>query len=109
MRHQSVGTNLTAGTKTTVFTVPTGYYALWNLCYINNSSGVNKTISAWWYDSSSSTEIVIVNAYPLTSYEFLKFDGGAYVVLEEGDQVRLLSEAGSTMSVVNTFELIRKG
>lgn len=108
MREVSVGNNLTAGSKTTVYTVPTGYYVKWNLCYINNATGVNKTISAWWYDKSINTEIIVINNYPLTSGEFLKFDGGAFVVLEEGDEVRIQSETGSTMSSINTFELIRK-
>ena len=47
MRQISVGNNLTAATKTTVYTVPTGYYALWNLCYIVNHSGNNKTIDVF--------------------------------------------------------------
>jgi hypothetical protein len=38
----------------------------------------------------------------------LKFDGGAYVVLEEGDEIRVESEAASSMSTINTFEVIRK-
>lgn len=109
MREFSVGNNLTAATKTTVYTVPTGYYAKWNLCYVVNNTGNNKAISAWWYDSSAATEITVLSGYILSPTQFIKFDGGAYVVLEEGDQIRLESESGSTMSAINTFELIRKG
>lgn len=109
MREISVGNNLTAATKTTVYTVPTGYYAKWNLCYISNHTGNNKTVSVWWYDSSANIEITVVDAYQLATTQFLRFDGGAYVVLEEGDQVRITPELGSTMSSINTFELIRKG
>lgn len=109
MREVSVGNNLTANTKTTVYTVPTGYYAKWNLCYVVNNTGNNKTISAWWYDSSSSNEVTVLSGYVLSPTQYIKFDGGAYVVLEEGDQIRLQSELGSTMSSINTFELIRKG
>lgn len=109
MREVSVGNNLTAATKTTVYTVPTGYYAKWNLCYVVNNTGNNKTISAWWYDASAAAEITILSGYVLSPTQFIKFDGGAYVVLEEGDQIRLQSELGSTMSTINTFELIRKG
>jgi hypothetical protein len=105
MRPISVGTNLTAGTKTTVYTVPTGYFALWNLCYISNHSGNNKTVSIWWYDSSADAEIYVIDAYQIAATEFLRFDGGAYVVLEEGDQVRITTEAASSMSSTNTFEL----
>ena len=105
MRPISVGNILTAGTKTTVYTVPTGYYALWNLCYISNHSGNNKTVSIWWYDSSANAEIYVIDAYQISATEFLKFDGGAYVVLEEGDQVRITPQSGSSMSSTNTFEL----
>lgn len=108
MREISVGHNLTANVKTTVYTVPTGYYAKWNLCYINNASGVNKTVSVWWYDASNNTEIIVINNYPLTLGEFVKFDGGAYVVLDEGDQVRITPELLAVMSSINTFELVRK-
>lgn len=109
MRSVSVGNNLTAGTKTTAYTVPSGYYAKWNLCYVVNATGVNKTLDVAWYDASTATEVVILSGYPITAKEFVKFDGGAYVVLEEGDKVYLTAEAGSTMSATNTFELYRKG
>lgn len=108
MREVSVGNNLPAGTKTTVYTVPTGYYAKWNLCYVVNHTGNNKTVDAIWYDKSTDTEIRVLDSYILSPSQFIKFDGGAYVVLEEGDEVRLLAEALSDMSAINTFELIRK-
>lgn len=108
MREVSVGTNLVATVKTTVYTVPKGYYAKWNLCYIVNNTGNNKSVSAWWYDASEDEEFAVVSGYVLSPTQFLKFDGGAYVTLEEGDQVHLQSELGSTMAAINTFELIRK-
>jgi hypothetical protein len=110
MKPLSTGNNLTAGTKTTVYTVPTGYYAKWSLCYISNHTGSNKSVSVWWYDSSSTNEITIIDDYNLDARKFLQFGGGgAYVVLEEGDQVRITTETGSSMSATNTFELYRKG
>jgi len=108
MRQISVGNNLTAATKTTVYTVPTGYYALWNLCYIVNHSGNNKTIDVFWYDKSTNIEVKVLDNYVLSPAQFLKFDGGAYIVLEEGDQISCESEAASDMSAINTFELYRK-
>lgn len=108
MREISVGNNLTAATKTTVYTVPTGYYARWNLCYIVNYSGNNKSVTVKWYDKTTNTEYFILDSYVLTHTNFVRFDGGAYVVLEEGDQVYITTEAGSTMSATNTFELYRK-
>lgn len=108
MRELSVGNNLTAAVKTTVYTVPTGYYAKWNLCYVVNHTGNNKYIDVFWYDKSLNTEIKVLDNYTLSAGNFLKFDGGAYVVLEEGDQIRTESETGSDMSIINTFEVIRK-
>lgn len=109
MREVSVGNNLTANVKTTVYTVPTGYYAKWNLCYVVNHTGNNKYVDAMWYDKSANTEIRVLDNYILSPTQFVKFDGGAYVVMEEGDEVRLMSETGSDMSAINTFELVRKG
>lgn len=108
MREVSIGHNLVADTKTTCYTVPTGYYAKWNLCYIVNNTGNNKSVSVWWYDKSTNTEVAIVSGYVLSPTQFLKFNDGAYVVLEEGDQIYAKSELGSTMACINTLELIRK-
>lgn len=107
MRPVSVGTTLTTTTKTTVYTVPTGYYAQWNLAYAVNHSGNNKFIDIVWYDASADTEHFVLDNYVLSPTQFIKFDGGAYIVLEEGDQVRVQAESGSTISVINTFELHR--
>jgi len=107
MRPVSVGSILTTTTKTTVYTVPTGYYAMWNLAYAVNHSGNNKFVDIIWYDASTNEEYFVVDNYVLSPTQFLKFDGGAYVVLEEGDQVRVQVESGATMNVINTFELHR--
>ena len=107
-RPYSVANILSTTTKTTAYTVPTGYYAKWNLCYAVNHAGNNKSIDVLWYDSSSNTEYYVLDNYVISPTQFIKFDGGAYVVLEEGDQIRLQAEADSTFHVINTFELIRK-
>lgn len=105
MRPVSVGISPTAATLTTVYTVPTGYYALFNLLYAHNASGSTKHFTAQWYDASSSTSYNILFEYSLSSKEYLKFDGGAYIVLEEGDQVRVTTETGSTYTFICTFEV----
>ena len=107
-RPYSVGTILTDTTKTTIYTVPTGYYAKWNLAYAVNHSGNNKFIDVLWYDASTNTEYYILDNYVISPTQFIKFDGGAYVVLEEGDQVRAQAEASSVFHLVNTLELFRK-
>ena len=104
----SVGSNLTADVTTAVYKIPTGYAAKWNLMYLHNGSGNTKYITAMWYDASAATEYTILSQYSMASKDYLKFDGGAYVVLDEGDEVRLTPEAGSAFSAINTFELVRK-
>lgn len=108
MREISVGKNLVADTLTTIFTVPTGYYAKWNLMYLFNASGSTKTIMAQWNDASEGTTIYVYNG-TIANNDFVRMDGGAYVVLEEGDTIKMQSEATSTFSTICTFELIRKG
>jgi len=104
----SVGNTLTAGSTTVVYKVPTGYAAKWNLMYLHNTSGNTKHITAKWYDIGTTTEYFILNEYGMTAKEYLKFDGNAYIMLDEGDEVRLTPEAASTFSSINTFELVRK-
>jgi hypothetical protein len=106
-RPVSVGVNLTAATATTIYTVPLGYFAKWNLMYIFNNSGSTKSISAYWRDSSTSTDIYVQNG-TIASKSYVRMDGGAYVVLEEGDTVVMEDEAGSSFSTICTFELFKK-
>lgn len=104
----SVGHNLTAGSTTVVYKVPVGYAVKWNLMYLHNASGNTKTITAKWYDLSANAEYAVLDQYSMASKEYLKFDGGAYVMLDEGDEIRLTPEAASSFSSINTFELVRK-
>lgn len=107
MRAVSVGKNLTAATLTTVYTVPTGYIAHWNLMYVFNNTGSTKTCAAYWHDASENADIYVLNG-TINSKEYVRQDGGAYVVLEEGDKVMMQSETGSTFSTICTFELEKK-
>ena len=105
MREITIGKSLTGGSTTTVYTIPTGYYALWNLAYLFNSTGSTKTVTMSWYDASEDATYDILHDYSLSSKDFLKFDGGAYIVLEEGDQVTCAPESGATFTILATFEL----
>jgi hypothetical protein len=107
MKSISVGKNLTAAVETTIYTVPTGYQAQWNLMYLHNGGGNTKTITVSWYDKSEDTTINIFDAYSLASKDYFKFDGGAYVVLEEGDTVTMTSESGSSFYAICTFLIER--
>jgi hypothetical protein len=105
MRPVSVGKNLVAATKTTLFTVPTRQIAKWTLLWAVNNTSSKKDFTAWWYDKSADVEIRVILDYPLSAKTFLKFDGGAYVTLDEGDEVRVQVETGADCSVLCTFEL----
>ena len=105
MRPVSVGLNPTANTLTTVFTVPTGYYAKFTVMYIHNTGGSTKHITVQWYDASAATTLDILTAYNLTSKEYLQFDGAAYIVFEEGDRLQITTETSSSFSFIATFEV----
>jgi hypothetical protein len=104
-RLHSVGKNLTANFKTTVFTVPTRNIAKWTFAHISNHTGGDKSVSLWWYDSSENTEVVIIDGYNLDARKYVQFNGGAYIVLDEGDEIRVQSETGSAMSITVSMEL----
>jgi hypothetical protein len=106
MRPLSVGSNPAAATLTTVYTTPTGYYSLVKLLYIHNTGGSTKNITVQWYDASTNTSLDILTAYAFTTKEYIQFNGNAYIVFEEGDQLRVTTEAGSTFTVLATFEEI---
>ena len=106
-RPVTVGLNLTANTLTTVYTVPAGYYAKWNLMYLFNNTGATKNIAVYWHDSSAAADIYVMDS-GVTSKNYIRMDGGAYVVMEAGDKVMMLSEAGSSFSTICTFELFKK-
>jgi hypothetical protein len=105
VRPVSVGVNPTANTLTTVYTVPTGYYAKFTVMYIHNTGGSTKHITVQWYDASAATTLDILTAYNLTSKEYLQFDGAAYIVFEEGDRLQITTEAASSFSFIATFEV----
>lgn len=104
MRPVSVGVNPTAGVLTTVYTVPTGYYARFTVMYIHNTGVSTKHITVQWIDSSASATYDILTQYTLTAKNYLEFDGNAYIVLEEGDSIKITTESGSSFSFIATFE-----
>jgi hypothetical protein len=86
-RKISVGKTKATAAKETIYTVPTKLTALWNLLYIANVGANNKTAKVVWYDKSTNAEYAIVNK-SFNSGATEQWNGGAYVVLEEGDEIR---------------------
>jgi hypothetical protein len=103
MRPVSVGANPAAGSTTVIYTVPTGYYAKFNLLYLHNTGGSTKSITVQWYDSSAATDIDILTQASYASKTYTQFSN-AYIVMEEGDQLKVTPEAGSAFSLIATFE-----
>ena len=104
MRALSVGISPTAAVDTTVYTCPTGYYAKFTVMYIHNTGGSTKHITVQWFDSSANSTLDILTQYNFTSKNYLQFDGNAYIVLEEGDKIKITTESASTFSFIATFE-----
>ena len=75
-----------------------------NLMYIHNAGSGSKYITVQWFDSSASATHEILNQYTMNAKEYLQFNGGAYIVLEEGDQVKIETESGSVFTFIATFE-----
>jgi hypothetical protein len=105
MRPVTVGVSPAAAVLTTVYTVPTGYYAKFTVMYIHNTGGSTKHITVSWYDDSSATTLDILTQYDFTSKAYLQFDGNAYIVLEEGDKIQITTQSASTFSFIATFEV----
>jgi len=105
VRPVSVGVSPTAAVLTTVYTVPTGYYARFTVMYIHNTGGSTKHITVQWYDSSTATTYDILTNYDFTSKAYLQFDGNAYIVLEEGDKIQITTQSASSFSFIATFEV----
>ena len=106
-RKVSVGKHLTAGGSDLFYTCPEGYRASWNLLYCINSTSSAKNITAVWHDHSSNTDIYIFNSYPLAAKNYIMFDSGAWVMLEEGDTVTISAESGASADAICSFELER--
>jgi hypothetical protein len=106
MRAISVGVSPTAAVDTTVYTCPTGYYAKFTVMYIHNTGGSTKHITVQWYDASANSTLDILTNYDFTAKNYLQFDGNAYIVLEEGDKIKITTQSASTFSFIATFEEI---
>jgi len=106
MRALSVGVSPTAAVDTTVYTCPTGYYAKFTVMYIHNTGGSTKHITVQWFDASANSTLDILTNYDFSTKQYLQFDGNAYIVLEEGDKIKITTQSASSFSFIATFEEI---
>jgi hypothetical protein len=106
VRPISVGVNPTAAVLTTVYTVPTGYYAKVVLLRATNSTASNKHVTFDWTDTSASTTYSVVYQQVITSKTVQDWGCGCYFVMEEGDVLKVTTESASTFSITVTVEEI---
>lgn len=103
MRPISVGSRPTAATLTTLYTVPLGYYAKMVLFLAVNEGTGNKHVTFEWYDASMAQSYQLVYQDIVAAKDFFILND--YVVLEEGDVLRVETESASTFSIIVTIEL----
>ena len=106
MRELTVGENLTAGTSNTVYTVPKGCKAIATLLMISNYGGNSKSVTASWYDQSTSTSVTIVGGHSVSAGDYLMFNQGR-MVMDEFDELRITPESSSSFSVIFTVEILQ--
>ena len=104
--YYSIGTNLTAGTSNTLFTVPTGYEARVTMLFIANGTGSTAGYSAAWHDGST---ITFQANKSLGSGLYDQFGGGAglFLLMKEGDYMTVTPDAGSTFTSIVSFTLAK--
>ncbi len=108
MKEITKALNLVANASTLIYTVPRGYEAIMNMMYIHNEGTSTKTFTATWHKNTDNTDIKIMYAVPLLAKQYLVADDGVRIVMSELDTLTLLSETGSTMNAICTFELVKK-
>jgi len=101
----SIGNNLTANTLTTLFTVPTRSLAKATNILVSNHSTSSKHITVYWYDASANVSIEVLYQYNLTAKAYLIIDSGFYFMMDEKDELRAISQTGSTTTIVASFEI----
>jgi hypothetical protein len=94
-RKISIGKTKATAAKETVYTVPTKLTALWTLLFVANVGANNKSVTVYWYDKSTNAEYAILNK-TFNAGATEQWNGGAYVVLEEGDEIRVAQQDNQT-------------
>lgn len=104
-RPHSVGENLTANTLTTLFTVPLRNIALAHDILMTNRGTGNQHCSIYWYDKSENVTIEVVHQRSIPAKTSQTIDTDFSFVMDEEDELRAISEAGSTITVVASFDI----
>tara|TARA_B110000503_G_scaffold40788_1_gene67039 strand:- start:203 stop:547 length:345 start_codon:yes stop_codon:yes gene_type:complete len=103
----TVGKVIQPDALTEVFTVPTGYKARVSTLFASNQQGNNKFITLYWQHAHDIThKIYVVTGYVINANDYLQFSDS--MVMQSGDSIQVITEAGSLMSVMASFDLYKE-
>ena len=89
----------------TLYTCPSNAKAHMNLLFITNASSNDSDIEVKWYRAADTTSYFILGSKNLGTGEFIQFDGGAFIVLEAGDQITIepSNTSGGGTPIIDVF------
>jgi hypothetical protein len=106
MKH-TVGKVIVPATLTELFAVPAGYKAQVSTLFASNRQGIHKTISIYWQHAHDiDHKIYIITEYSLNANDYVQFSDS--MVMQSGDSIQVLTEAGSLMNVMASFDLYKE-
>ena len=106
MKH-SIGHNPVATTLTTILTVPAGYKANVSTLFISNATGNNKHFTIYWQHAHDIThKVYIVTEAIVAPNSYIQYTDS--LIMQAGDSLHFNSQAGSTPSVIASFDLYQE-
>jgi len=107
MKH-SIGIVPAAATLTKIFTVPPGHKALVTAVTVNVGAATAKTFTIYWqFADDASYKVYLSRAQSHATQDYpQQFTGN--LIMQQGDSLWFDSEAGSTPSVIASFDLYQE-
>jgi len=99
-------TNVTTTDVSTMFTVPSGYVAHWNMLFVSNLGGSTNGAGIYVAKADAS-RIDILGGGNVSSKEYILLTDGVFV-LQAGDAIKAYTTAAGDMEFVVTFDLLEQ-
>lgn len=77
------------GSFVDLYTCPANAKSHMNLLFITNAGANASDIAVQWYRAADTTSYFIIGGKNLSTGEFIQFDGGAFIVLDAGDIIKI--------------------
>lgn len=92
-------------TPLSIYTCPANCTAHMNLLFITNAGANASDIDVQWYRAADTKDYFILGGKNLATGEYIQFDGGAFIVLEAGDIIKVTTDntAGAGIPRVDVF------